>query len=220
MVGLLSMEGTLVAGTLEEKQHIAQRQFSYVPGAEWAVLEQPFWKHHVVFKLVKSTDPRFSHRPKVAVDEQNKPHLLTDGILKISHESVLKEFNRAAQSEAVQITADNVEEYVRFFWNVHLGYSDALRLIGKDTVDRVLKLPPHSDEAQRLQEAGLERQGQPHVAIASINGGFHATVFAWNSQGGWVVQHDFTIHPDGTVALEGTKFRQPPEAASTGPHTR
>ena len=209
----LSMPGTLLASTIEEKQRIVLSVYR-APGAEWAVLEQPFWKHHVVFRLVKSTDPKFAHRPKVAVDEQGKVDVLTDGVFKVSQGVILESFNHVAQSEAIQITPENIEDYARFFLKVHLLTYDSYYLVDKAMADKVLRLPQHSDEVQHLQ-VELEQQGKPHIDITTVDVGFRVAVFVWSSRESWVRQHDFTIHPDGTVALEGTKSHRSVEAGST-----
>jgi hypothetical protein len=180
------------------------------PKAKWDVVKQPFWRHRTILKLRSCQWP---HRPTVATDGQGVAHLITDGVLRISEESTLNQFNAMAKSESVEINADNAPDYLRFFINAHLNWRDGLYFGDRALEQEVRTLWQQPDAEVRSektdhQTAELGTPGTIPVTEVNEHGDFEATVFEWSPD--WaknttnppgIERFDVTIHQDGTIAL-------------------
>ncbi len=89
------------------------------PGAQWEVFEQPFFRVNTIYRLKHVGDPRYLHQPFVAVDPSGQEYMLTFNVVHLSRQQILNDFNKLVREEKLNIDATNVEEYARFFVQVH-----------------------------------------------------------------------------------------------------
>lgn len=201
VVLFLNIEGTS-ATTLDEKKQIASQVFP-APGAKWEVFEQPFWKHSVIFHLTSVSDPRWYHRPFVAVDEKDKGYLLSDGALKVSSSLILENFNDLALKENLEIPPKEEIEYALFFAKV-------FGLASWDNEDRKSDLTTQKDEQRRkesqkfLDKILLNKKDGIRVLISSADDSIRYSWF----EGEYSVYCDAVIHRNGTIALREKKWQK------------
>ncbi len=216
-VVILSVNNSAISvATLEEKKQIALQVFP-APGADakWEIFEQPFWKHSVIFHLTSTSDPRWIHRPFVAVDEKDKAYLLSDDTVKVGADLIIGNFNTLVmqETEGVQITKNNIEDYARFFARVY-GRP------GCDAQDRMgllkSRLKQFTEEHDRKeieksidQELKCQKEGL-HLTITPTAKGHFSVRYSW-LDGEYPVDFDVLIRCDGTIILKEEKWQPLPE---------
>lgn len=111
------------APSLADARAAVQRVFP-APGASWTAVEQRFWPNHTVVKLSRTADERWYHRPTLAVDALGNTHVLTQGVVRISQDRIIEDFNSIARAERVVLTEDEFGDYASFFLSTHVINSD------------------------------------------------------------------------------------------------
>jgi len=203
---LLLLYNIVQASTIEEKRMIAEHSFSS-PNAKWEVLDQPYIKKYVLFKLV---DSDHTHRPVIAVGEQDKGLLLTYGVVHVSPNPLIGAFNDIVRDEGINVTADNVEEYARFFASVY----GIPTWIARDSLSYMKKQLKWIEDQGDMEKVALlkerirwkseEQQQELQVHITPIGRKFHVeyVYLAKEPQNEFKVTNSFFIHNDGTVVSQ------------------
>ena len=109
---------------------------------------------HSIVKLSRAADERWYHRPTVAVDALGNTHVLTQGVVRVSEDRIIDDFNSIAWAERVALTEDELDDYAAFFLSTHLinsdhnclrpALSDAEKMVGVGAA-----LPGHACRADR-----------------------------------------------------------------------
>lgn len=213
--GLAAAQGESIS--IEEKTQLAERFFQ-APGSVWVANEQPFWKHHVVLKLKATSDHRWVHRPSVAIDEQDKATMLSDGCIRMPQQSIVDGFNRIAVAESVLIDRENVVAYAQFFVRVHLLSRDELLSVPEELVEGIVRNAVNSEASKAFLSTLANSPGiAVEVSEADEGGGadgFDVTVHLWNWKGDWVAEHTFTIHRNGSIKLGDTRYENQSSSSS------
>lgn len=204
LVFTLVLSQPVIANTIEEKELIASQLYQ-APGAQWEVYDQPFWKHWTILQLISSDlatlVPGPYPRPFVAVDEQGAGYLLTnmnDG----DREAALENFNQLALQEAIEVTANNIEEYAHFFIQVYGG----LRFEFLEARSGYLKRHFEKDETKPKLEEQLDVSDRlMHVTGYPFAEHFFVN-YTWHN--GYWVPSQVLIYRNGTVELKDVSTRE------------
>ena len=194
---------------LKEKEKVAGKIFP-TPDAQsqWEILDQPFWKNHVVFKLNKVSDYRWPHRPVVAVNDRNAGFILSHNVLKVSPQSILENFNNIAKAESLQITKENIEEYAAFFARVY-GIPSWQTYDNLSLLEGRLDSGQFSDNAREIKESidRIKRQQKQKWAtdIVSKDKNYFVTFiyFFEEPKKTYEVRNEFSFHSNGTIEAMG-----------------
>jgi hypothetical protein len=161
------------------------------PGATWVPVAQPFWPRHRVFELATVGDPRWYHRPTVALDPEGGTHLLTDSVSRVPRVAPLEAFNAIAAAERPTVDASSAEAYAAFFLRAHVLYAD----------ETCLAPAPAEVPGADLPIPAAACSETPGFRLTHDVGGFLVETVLVHRTGRWSVARSFHVTPDGRVRL-------------------
>src|SRR3990172_11734935 len=110
----------------------AAQKIHPAPNGKWELVVQPFWKNHLVLRLVSTSFSGWYHRPTIAVSSSGKATILTDGVIRLPQSRTISSFNEITISENLHLNRDSSVPYAAFFLNSHLSNGDFLRIQAPD----------------------------------------------------------------------------------------
>ena len=162
------------------------------PGASWTAVEQRFWPNHIVVKLSRAADERWYHRPTVAVDALGNAYVLTQGVVRISQDRIIKDFNSIARAERVALTEDELDDYASFFLSTHVINSD----------HHCLQTAPPEREEVVGADAVLPEDvclKDRRFTLLRTNGGIQLETVLVHRKDHWFRPYTFLLGRDGTI---------------------
>jgi hypothetical protein len=171
-------------------------------GVHWEPIEQPFWTRHRVFRIRHGFPPLFGLT--VAVDPERRVIRLTNDRPLGRSNPALVCFNEISRREGVVMNRGNVEAYLAFFLEVHLGRPGRF-LPGRQEAEIAANLAQYSFLPKRLLEV-LEKPKRPRVEVLRWQSRFHAQAYAWDAPRGTIHEYQIVASDREVVSFEERFF--------------